>query len=60
MSTWDLIAGLELEVESYGLERSTWRSGGEFVRSATLVTLRGGGAEGLGEDVTYASVTTTR
>lgn len=52
-STWELLAGLELRIESYGLERLDMALGPEFVRSTTLVTLRGAGAEGLGEDVTY-------
>jgi hypothetical protein len=55
MSTWELISDLPLEVESYGLERldSTIVSG--FVRSSTVIALRGLGHEGLGEDVTYAN-----
>jgi L-alanine-DL-glutamate epimerase-like enolase superfamily enzyme len=55
VSTWELISNLPLEVESYGLERldSTTVSG--FVRSTTVIALRGLGHEGLGEDVTYAN-----
>jgi L-alanine-DL-glutamate epimerase-like enolase superfamily enzyme len=55
VSTWELISNLQLEVESYELQRldSTIASG--FVRSTTVIALRGLGHEGLGEDVTYAN-----
>jgi L-alanine-DL-glutamate epimerase-like enolase superfamily enzyme len=54
MSTFELVAGLELVVEGYGLERRDVTGSGDFVRSTTTIQLRGGGEEGLGEDVTYA------
>ncbi len=54
MSTWERVAGLELRVEDYVLERLDTALGGEFIRSTTVVALRGDGAAGLGEDVTYA------
>jgi L-alanine-DL-glutamate epimerase-like enolase superfamily enzyme len=53
MSTWDRVASLPLEVEGYalvGLERDV---SSDFTRLSTVVRLRGGGEEGLGEDVTY-------
>ena len=43
---FDRLAELPLEVEGYTLERLT---GGE--RVTTLLRLRGGGQEGVGEDV---------
>ena len=52
-STYALVADLPLQLESYeldGLERP-WSPG--FTRLSTVVKLRGGGVEGLGEDVTY-------
>jgi L-alanine-DL-glutamate epimerase-like enolase superfamily enzyme len=54
MSSWDLLAGLELELERYELERIDVKLGGDFIRSTTIVHLYGGGHEGVGEDVTYA------
>jgi len=53
MATYDRIAGLALTVEGYELqERSRTVSSG-FERVSTVVTLKGGGEEGVGEDVTY-------
>lgn len=54
MSTWARLADLELELDSYGLERIDVRLSDDFVRSTTVIHLRGAGLEGLGEDVTYA------
>lgn len=48
------IADLPLEVEEYsleGLELSSEESG--FDRLSTVIRIRGGGCEGIGEDVTY-------
>ena len=53
MSTYERIADLPLEVESYGLEGRELEFSPEFVRYTTLVRLRGAGEEGVGEDVTY-------
>ena len=55
MSSWERIAELELELDGYELERIDLRLGADFVRSVTVMHLRGGGHEGLGEDVTYAN-----
>jgi hypothetical protein len=55
VSTWELLSNLPLEVESYGLERLDSSTASGFVRSTTVIALRGGGHEGLGEDVTYAN-----
>ncbi|MFL5907385.1 MAG: hypothetical protein ACJ75Z_07305 [Solirubrobacterales bacterium] len=54
MASYDRIADLPLEVESYeltGLDFSVPDS--EFERLTTLIHLRGGGHEGIGEDVVY-------
>ena len=53
MSTFDRLAGLELEVADYTLEPLAAVLGPETTRQTTVVHLRGAGAEGLGEDVTY-------
>ena len=53
MTTWELLADIEVEVESYGLELLSARVSSEFERACTVIRLRGAGEEGLGEDVTY-------
>jgi len=53
VATYDRLAELPIEIERYellGLEREV---APEFTRLSTLVRVRGGGEEGLGEDVTY-------
>ena len=55
MASFDAIADLPLEIESCefeGLEIVL----GEFERLTTIVKLRGGGQEGIGEDVVYDAV----
>lgn len=47
------LGGLPLEVDSYGLERLERPVTRGFTRVTTVVHLSGGGAEGLGEDVTW-------
>jgi hypothetical protein len=53
METYGAIAGLPLEIESYELEAFERPVSSGFVRHTTAVRLRGGGEEGIGEDVTY-------
>jgi L-alanine-DL-glutamate epimerase-like enolase superfamily enzyme len=55
-STWERLADLPVRIESYALEglRASVSSG--FERKSTVIRLRGGGHEGLGEDVTYDAV----
>ncbi|HKG17643.1 MAG TPA: hypothetical protein VKA96_08135 [Solirubrobacteraceae bacterium] len=53
MSTYELLAGLPLEVEGYALDGLEREVSSDFVRLSTLVRLRGAGEEGIGEDVTY-------
>jgi len=55
MASYDAIKDLPLEVEECsfeGLELSL----GEFERLTTVIKLRGGGQEGIGEDVVYDAV----
>jgi hypothetical protein len=47
------LAGLPLEVEGYELERLEKPVTRGFTRVSTVVHLRGGGEEGVGEDVTW-------
>jgi hypothetical protein len=53
VSTYERLAHLALEVDSYELEGRELAVSSEFTRLSTLVRLRGGGEEGVGEDVTY-------
>jgi L-alanine-DL-glutamate epimerase-like enolase superfamily enzyme len=52
MATFDSLAELPIEIEGYELEDRD-RTYGEFTRPSTIVHLRGGGQEGVGEDVVY-------
>jgi L-alanine-DL-glutamate epimerase-like enolase superfamily enzyme len=56
MATYDLLADLPIEVESYALAglRADVSSG--FERLSTVVSLHGGGHEGVGEDVVYEGI----
>jgi hypothetical protein len=57
VSNYDRIAELPLEIDGYeleGLEFSMPAS--DFERLTTVIRLGGGGAEGIGEDVTYDAV----
>jgi hypothetical protein len=53
VSTWDLIADLEVEISDYALHGLEANVSSDFDRKSTLIVMRGGGAEGVGEDVTY-------
>jgi hypothetical protein len=52
MATFDSFADLPLEIEGYELEGLELQVPG-FERLTTVIHLKGGGEEGLGEDVTY-------
>ncbi len=54
MSTFELLADLPVEIDSYGLEPLQRSFSAEFVRKTTVIHLHGSGVEGVGEDVTYA------
>jgi hypothetical protein len=47
------LADLPLVVEGYALERLQRDVSSAFTRVSTVIRLRGGGQEGVGEDVTY-------
>ena len=53
MTTYARIADLPLEVDGYELEPLSLTVSSGFERLSTVIHLRGGGEEGLGEDVTY-------
>jgi L-alanine-DL-glutamate epimerase-like enolase superfamily enzyme len=54
--TWERLAGLPVEIDSYALEGLQALVSSEFERKSTVIRLSGGGHEGLGEDVTYDAV----
>jgi hypothetical protein len=56
VSTYDRVAELPLEIESYSLEGRELAFGEQFTRYTTLIHLHGGGEEGIGEDVTYTGL----
>jgi L-alanine-DL-glutamate epimerase-like enolase superfamily enzyme len=56
VSTWETLAGLEVEIEEYALDPLQATVSSEFERKSTVIRLRGRGEEGLGEDVTYDAV----
>jgi hypothetical protein len=53
VSAFDAIAELPITVESYELEANDREFSPEFTRGSTIIHLRGGGEEGIGEDVVY-------
>jgi hypothetical protein len=53
VATYDLVRELPLEIEDLSFEGLELALTKDFVRYTTLVTLRGGGEEGVGEDVAY-------
>jgi hypothetical protein len=53
MSLWESVAGLELRVDGYALERRESATPSGWTRVTTTVALAGEGETGLGEDVTY-------
>jgi L-alanine-DL-glutamate epimerase-like enolase superfamily enzyme len=54
VSLYDKVSGLSLEIESYDLEPLELSVSPEFTRKTTVIRLRGGSHEGIGEDVTYS------
>ena len=52
MSTFDALADLPLAIDGYELQGLEHQAPG-FERLSTVIHLRGGGEDGLGEDVTY-------
>jgi hypothetical protein len=53
MSLWEGVAGLELRVDGYALERRESATPSGWTRVTTTVVFAGDGANGRGEDVTY-------
>jgi hypothetical protein len=55
MPLWDALAGLEVHVDDYVLQRREQPVPSGWTRVTTTVVLRGGGEQGEGEDVTYTA-----
>ncbi len=55
MTTFDLLAGIELSVDGYALRGLHAQISPEFDRHTTLVEISGGGLSGIGEDVVYTA-----
>jgi len=55
VALWNRLAGLDLEIEASATERRSVDVSTEFTRVTTVLSLRGAGAEGVGEDVTYTA-----
>ncbi|WP_435361502.1 hypothetical protein [Haloarchaeobius sp. DFWS5] len=53
MALYDAVADLELTVDDCRLERHERETSSDFTRVTTVVSLRGDGVVGRGEDVTY-------
>jgi L-alanine-DL-glutamate epimerase-like enolase superfamily enzyme len=53
MSSFAKLANLPLEIEEYTLEGQEFQAHEDFTRLSTTIRIRGGGEEGIGEDVTY-------
>jgi hypothetical protein len=51
--TYAKLVDLPVEVESYELEPHELEVSSEFTRLTTVIRMKGGGEEGVGEDVTY-------
>jgi hypothetical protein len=53
VSTYDRLAGLPLQIDTYSLEPHELEFSPRFTRFTTVIRLEGGGEEGRGEDVIY-------
>ncbi len=55
MALWDSLAGLEVRIDGYSLQRREVPVRSDFTRVTTTVVLDGAGEAGQGEDVTYTA-----
>jgi hypothetical protein len=53
VSTYGKLTGLPVQIDSYDLEPLEREVSSDFTRLTTVIRLRGGDHEGIGEDVTY-------
>jgi hypothetical protein len=53
MATYDRVAHLPVQIDSYSLEGLEAQVSSDFTRLSTVIRMSGAGEEGVGEDVTY-------
>src|SRR5256885_15096474 len=53
MATFDRLAHLPVQIDSYSLDGLEAQVSSEFTRLSTVIRVSGAGEEGVGEDVTY-------
>jgi len=53
LSTFDRLGDLPVEIDSYELEPLERDVSSDFTRLSTVIHMKGGGEDGIGEDVTY-------
>src|SRR4051795_5567846 len=53
MATFDALSSLPVQIDGYSLEGLKADVSSDFTRLSTVIHMRGGGHEGVGEDVTY-------
>jgi hypothetical protein len=53
MATFDRVAHLPVQIDSYSLEGLEAQVSSDFTRLSTVIRIGGAGEEGVGEDVTY-------
>jgi hypothetical protein len=56
MSSWEALAELPLQIDDYELGPLQATVSSDFERKSTLISMRGAGEQGIGEDVTYDGV----
>ena len=56
MSTYERVAELPVEIESWSMEGLGIKPAPDFERLTTTIKVQGGGFEGLGEDITYEAL----
>ena len=56
MSTYERVAELPVEIESWSMEGLAIKPSPEFERLTTVIRIEGAGATGLGEDITYEAL----
>lgn len=56
MSTYERVAELPVEIESWSMEGLSIKPSPEFERLSTVIRLEGGGEQGSGEDITYEAL----
>ncbi|HRV60089.1 MAG TPA: hypothetical protein P5138_05625, partial [Solirubrobacterales bacterium] len=56
MSTYERVAELPVEIDSWSMEGLSIKPAPDFERLTTVIRIEGGGHAGLGEDITYEAL----